>query len=94
MKARPRRSRVSRRRFITLVAGASAAALVAPASSIRAAARKPLPRQAAGPPAMAAEIEKQKKSVAEALKAIRDYPLPPGSDMAFVFRPLRPAGRK
>jgi len=94
MTARPRRSRVSRRRFMTLVAGASAAALVAPASAVRAAARRPLPRKSATPPATAAEIEKQKKYVAEALKVIRDYPLPPGSNMAFAFRPLRPARKK
>ena len=94
MKARPRRSRVSRRRFMALVAGASAAALVAPVASVRAAARKPLPKQPAVPPRIAAEIEKQKKSVADALKVVRDYPLPPGSDMAFAFHPLRPARRK
>ena len=44
-------------------------------------------------PKMRAEIAKQKKSVADALAVIRAHALPPGSDMAFVFRPL-PARRR
>jgi hypothetical protein len=38
--------------------------------------------------AEAAEIEKQKVWLAEALKVLREYPLPPGSEMGFSFRPL------
>jgi hypothetical protein len=38
-----------------------------------------------------AEIERQKKSTRDALKTIRDYPLPAGSPMAFTFRPMRAA---
>jgi hypothetical protein len=40
-----------------------------------------------------AEIDKQKKFTAGALKTIRAYQLPAGSPMAFAFRPLRPARR-
>jgi hypothetical protein len=36
-----------------------------------------------------AEIERQKKDVAKTLKVIRDHPLAPGSDPAFVFMPMR-----
>jgi hypothetical protein len=38
-----------------------------------------------------AEIEKQKKSTADALKVIRNYVLPAGSPMAFSFKPLKAA---
>jgi hypothetical protein len=79
---------------MTLIASASAATLVAPAAPIRAAVRTPLPKKPALPTGMVAEIEKQKKLVADALKVIREFPLPPGSDMAFAFRPLRPARKK
>ena len=40
-------------------------------------------------PALPEEIEKQKKSLADSLKTIRDYSLPPGSPASFVFRPLQ-----
>lgn len=83
------RANVSRRRFMTLLAGASAATLAAPVRPLLAAARAPLPKRPAIPPRMAAEIEKQKKYVADTLKVIRDFKLPPGSDMAFEFRPMR-----
>jgi hypothetical protein len=73
-----------------LLAAGSAAALTAPARRLAAAAapaaKQPTP---ALPPKLLAEIEKQRRSVADALKVIRDHPLPPGSDMAFVFQPLR-----
>jgi hypothetical protein len=93
----------SRRKFMKLVAAGSAAALAAPAATLAATAKA---ARRAGHPASAApahgeksaprfvatpaEIEKQKKYVAEALKAIRNFELPPGSDQAFVFAPLRP----
>lgn len=87
----------SRRRFLSLIAAGSAAVAAAPARTLAAAAStapaavaKPT---AALPAKMRAEIEKQKKNTADALKTIRDYPLPPGSAMAFVFRPMA-RGRK
>jgi hypothetical protein len=79
---------------MALVASGSAALLGAPAERLATAATtraKPLPSP---PAALRAEIEKQKKSVADALATIRAYELPPGSDMAFVFRPLRRRRRK
>lgn len=77
---------------MALIAGASAAALVAPARPLigaapTAAAKRPAPK-------LAAEIEKQKKYVADTLKVIREFKLPTGSDMAFEFRPMRPKRRK
>jgi hypothetical protein len=39
-----------------------------------------------------AEIKKQKEQTAKSLKTLRDYPLPAGSPVAFVFTPLK-AGR-
>ena len=41
------------------------------------------------PPAAAEEIRKQKANVEQALTAVRNYRLPPGSDPAFVFSPLK-----
>jgi hypothetical protein len=53
-------------------------------------AEPPGPRDAAGvPPALAEEIRKQKAALEQSLQAVRDYPLPPGSEPAFVFAPLR-----
>ena len=75
------------------LAAGSTSALLAPARGIAAAVAPPAkPAVAPAPPAkLRAEIDKQKKSTADTLKVIRDYKLPPGSVMAFEFRPL---GRK
>jgi hypothetical protein len=89
----------SRRRFLGLLAAGSAAAAAAtPAAAlVRVAAPRrtgaPPAGQPGGPgvsPALAEEIRKQKAMVEQALKAVRDYPLPPGSEPAFGFRPLGP----
>jgi hypothetical protein len=54
-------------------------------------AKPPGPHEDTGvPPAVAGEIRKQKALVEQSLKALRDYPLPSGSEPAFVFVPLRP----
>lgn len=88
----------SRRRFLRLLAAGSAAAAMAPAAALAGAAprsRKPAPKPPAGAVAApgravtAAEILRQKKLVEATLKTIRDYPLPPGSEPAFVFAPLK-----
>lgn len=93
---RPRRPSVSRRRFMALLASASAATLAAPAAPLIASAatvtKKPASTPATAPapsPKVVAEIAKQQKSTADTLKVIRDFPLAPGSPMAFEFRPLR-----
>ena len=85
-----------RRRFVTLVAMGSAALLTSPLSNALAAlekrngkpARKPQPS-----PAIRKEIVNQEKSLADQLKVIRGYELPPGSPMAFSFEP-RVSARK
>lgn len=88
----------SRRKFLRLLAAGSAAAIASPAASLAAVAKKKPVRAAkpappAAPPALpaavAAEIAKQKVTVAGSLKAVRAYALPPGSDLAFTFRPVR-----
>jgi hypothetical protein len=86
-------SAMERRRFIQLVAASGAAVLTAPlARPARAAARRGVAAEAHGRPSTVAirkEIASQKKSLADALKVIRDYELPPGSPPAFVFRAMR-----
>ena len=94
----------SRREFLRLVAVGSAAALTTNARGATAAARRAVAKAAvrpaevktkaadataAIPPAVLAEIEKQKKFTADALKTIREYPLPAGSPMAFSFAAAR-----
>jgi hypothetical protein len=93
----------SRRGFIRLIAAGSAAAAATPAAVL---ARVGTPkRKAAGPvpgaagakpagpevsQAVAGEIRRQQAQVEQALRAVRDCPLPPGSEPAFRFAPLRP----
>jgi anaerobic selenocysteine-containing dehydrogenase len=100
----------SRREFLKTVAASSALALAGGASgavaatAVKAAARgaratkgavKGASANHAGHAADPAEIAKQKKFTADALKVIRDYPLPAGSPMAFTFKPMKAArGRK
>jgi hypothetical protein len=94
-----RGKRVSRRRFLELIAAGSAAVVTgagAPASGQAAARpkRKVRPAAATGEPrprtaVVQAEIEKQKGYLAAALKKIREHPLPPGSEPAFGFAPLK-----
>jgi hypothetical protein len=43
----------------------------------------------AASPAIRKEISNQEKSLGDQLKTIRGYALPPGSPMAFAFKPLR-----
>ena len=95
----------SRRGFLRLIAAGSAAAAIPAAALAHAVApKKPAkptpgapgvkpagPREGAGvPPAVAEEIRKQKAALEQSLQALRDYPLPSGSEPAFVFAPLRP----
>jgi hypothetical protein len=78
---------------MSLIAAGSAMALAAPARGLAAPAKKPV-APAAPPRALAAEIERQKKNTAAALQVVRDFPLPPGSPMAFEFRPMRRRGKR
>src|SRR5258708_5407247 len=94
-----RAPKLSRRRFVKLLAAGSAAALAAPIAALgqasapaktTATARSPHPPTPApaGNAGVRAEVEKQKKGLADQLKVIRDYHLPAGSNMAFVFQPV------
>ena len=80
-----------RRRFVKLMAASAAAvftssldrAVAAPKNGTKA---PPPPLAKPMTPAIHAEIAAQKKSLADTLKVIREYKLPPGSPPAFVFR--------
>ena len=83
-----RSQRLTRRRFLGLVASGALAAATPAAAAV------PPPRKVARPtpahsPAIERGIAEQKSVLALQLKTLRDYSLPPGSDPAFVFRPLR-----
>ena len=90
----------SRRKFLALLAVGTVAVATSPVSTL-AATQKKTPTAAKGrtksttAPVKArvtpfeAEIERQKKDVAKTLKLIRDYPLAPGTEPAFVFLPMR-----
>jgi hypothetical protein len=91
MKSRP--SAMERRRFMKLLAASGAAVLAGarPDPATKAASRRKTgarPRRAV-PPAVEKEIESQKKSLDETLRAIRQYDLPPGSPPAVVFHAMR-----
>ncbi len=87
----------SRRRFLRLVAAGSAAVVAGPvAAAVKKAprAKRPVPAKpaaaAAAPPTLAEEIRKQKASLEQSLKALRDYPLPAGGgEPGFTFVPLK-----
>jgi len=91
----------SRRRFLGLIAAGSAAAAASPAAALARAVTpkkkpaKPAPgaagtKPSGAPPAVAGEIRRQKAALEQSLQALRDCPLPPGSEPAFLFAPLRP----
>jgi hypothetical protein len=97
--ASPDARKQSRRRFLGLLtAGAVAMVAAEPARAIakttrhrkradaKPAARATEPRASA---AIAKEIATQKKYTAKSLETVRAYPLAPGSEMAFVFRPMK-----
>lgn len=93
----------SRRRFLKTVAMGSAAALVAatlphagdasPARHSRKT-RPVAPVAPVAPSEIETEVAKQKKSTADILKTIRDYELPPGTEMAFVFSAAKAPRRR
>jgi hypothetical protein len=89
--AEPER-KMKRRRFVTLAAMSGAALLTSPLSRAAAAvtrAKTPPATLHAPSPAIRKEIATQQKSLSDQLKTIRGYALPPGSPMAFAFKPLR-----
>jgi len=90
---------MDRRRFVQLLVAGAAVAAAAPGSAVARAetstAHRTAPAAHHTPPSAAQrkEIESQKKSLADALRVIRDFSLPAGSPPAFVFRALRREGR-
>lgn len=90
---------MDRRRFVQLlVAGAAVAAAtpvsaVARAQTTTASGTAKTARHAPPSAAQRKEIDSQKKSLADALRVIRDFNLPAGSPPAFVFRALKREGR-
>jgi len=89
--------KASRRRFLRLIAAGSAAAVTGPAAAVakpgrpakKPAEAKPEVKGPAPPAALAEEIRRQKATLDQGLKALRDYPLPPGSEPGFTFVPLK-----
>jgi secreted PhoX family phosphatase len=97
----------SRRSFLTTIAAGTLAAVAASAMTTTAATthRKPAKKKSTAPAAATSrpaaietEIKNQKGYTARSLGVIRDFPLPPGSEMAFAFVPMkarpRPDDRK
>lgn len=92
---------LSRRQFVAVVAAGSAAVLSQPAAVLADAAKPaakspPRPAPAAGPRMSAAqqkEFDRQRKSTLETLKTLRDHAMPPGTEMASVFRARRTNGK-
>jgi secreted PhoX family phosphatase len=89
-------SAMGRRRFMHVLAVGGAAVLAGGVPNARAASPKPESHKAAAPkgakpvsPAMQKELRSQEKNLADVLKVVRDYDLPPGSEPATVFRAMR-----
>ena len=84
-------SSMGRRRFMHVLAVGGAAVLAGGVPGARAASPKaPPPKPAkAISPAMQKELRSQEKNLADVLKVVRDYDLPPGSEPATVFRAMR-----
>ena len=87
---------LSRRRFVAVVAAGSAAILAQPVDAATAAAKHAAPAKApAAGPAMSVvqrkEYDRQHAATLETLKTLRAHAMPPGTEMASVFRARRPA---
>lgn len=94
----PKRT-LSRRAFVAALA-AGGAALVAPGAlaagvpPARTPARARARAEAALSPADRAELARQRTSLRATLDVIRGHAMPPGTEIAAVFRPLAPGARK
>jgi len=90
---------LSRRRFVALVAAGSAALIAAPSGAGRIAAAAARPARPAPPErtlgaASRRELARQRRSTLETLRTLRAHPMPPGTEMAGIFRARRPAKRE
>ena len=85
---------MNRRHFIHVLA-AGGAALIATRLPAANAAARPEKKSAAPKPSklltatVERELRNQEKALADMLKVVRGYELPPGSDPAFTFRAMR-----
>jgi hypothetical protein len=86
---------LSRRRFVTLLAAGSAA-LIAPGGAIAAApaaARRPARPAATASAGLSQadrkELIRQQAAARATVEVIRKHPMPPGTEMASIFKPLR-----
>lgn len=94
---RTKTEEASRRAFLKLMAGGTAAALASPALGLAAGAdpapagaKKPAPAGAVAPAAEIRKgIEEQKGYLAQTVAAIRKYDLPTNSEQAFLFRAMK-----
>ncbi len=95
--------RLSRRRFVAVMAAGSVALLAQPAATVAAATAPAKPRAVttksrAAAPAMTAtqrrEYDRQLRATADAVRVIRSHPMPPGTEMASVFRVRRPSRKE
>lgn len=79
------RTKLSRRRFVSLLAAGSAAVIAPPVTAAPAPPAKPV---GAAPSPEQKEFDRQRANTVSALKTIREYKLPPGGDLPVVFRPI------
>jgi hypothetical protein len=81
--------RLSRRRFMALIA-AGVLAASRPARAITSRSAPPKPKSSGRSTKIEKGIAEQKDGLAKQLHTLRDFPLAMGSDPAFVFRPVSP----
>jgi hypothetical protein len=82
---------MTRRRFVGILAAGSAA-IVATGAAAPATGRRKRPAAAAGAelaPLDRKELERQRASTISTLEVIRKHSMPPGTELASVFKPLR-----
>ena len=93
---------LSRRRFVAMLAAGSAALITSPVAAVAATHRRRRHHVGASqvinePAGVTAadrrEIARQRKSTADVLAVIRKHAMPPGTEMASVFRPVRSSRR-
>jgi hypothetical protein len=98
MKRASKHETITRRRFVGMLAAGSAA-LVAGGAVAAVPAKRKRPAAAAAEPALSPadrkELERQRAATLTTLEVIRKHRMPPGTELASVFRPLksRRAGR-